>query len=443
MKPAAFSFDGGLFRIRTLAATMASAILATTSTTAQDASYSAILAQRINSLRVVARPIVSIDPSNVDFSDLRFLKSVIGDSRLVLLGEQSHGEGSVFLAKTRLIKFLHEEMGFNALAFESSFPACAKAWEMIRSGGDPHEAAKRALYPLWSERQQVQNLFEYLGEQAKREHNLILAGFDVRLAGRDDRLFSSELETRLRIGGSKLVDGSEWSWFRTSLDSLRRNEQRLQWTRAEWDRFASYLSDVESEVAKNERLDVGASMWRQTIRSISGLIRFARVPLSDWKRANTLRNLQMADNLLWLMNTCYPNERFVVWSANLHIARNLAVNKEAYDSLQTMADVLDTALNHRTYSVAFSGFEGQVTQWDGTPQPLETAFEGSLEGTLEKAGFKIAFLDFRGLPPEGQWLRAETYARPLGNTFKLFTWPNHFDGLFFIRNIEPSKRLTP
>ena len=65
------------------------------------------------------QPIRSTDARDNDYRDLQFLKELWKDKKLVLLGEQSHGEGTVFEAKVRLIKFLHEEMGFEIVAFES------------------------------------------------------------------------------------------------------------------------------------------------------------------------------------------------------------------------------------------------------------------------------------------------------------------------------------
>src|SRR5690606_20323100 len=53
------------------------------------------------------------------FADLRPLATAIGDARVVVLGEQSHGDGTTFLMKARLVEFLHREMGFDVLAFES------------------------------------------------------------------------------------------------------------------------------------------------------------------------------------------------------------------------------------------------------------------------------------------------------------------------------------
>ena len=51
--------------------------------------------------------------------DLQFLKKVIGNRRLVQLGESGHGVREFNIAKVRLIRFLHEEMGFDVIAFES------------------------------------------------------------------------------------------------------------------------------------------------------------------------------------------------------------------------------------------------------------------------------------------------------------------------------------
>ena len=74
----------------------------------------------------------SIDPNNTDFADLRPLENVIKNTKVVMLGEQSHGDGTTFLAKVRLIKFLHQELGFDVLAFESGLYDCNKVWTEIK-----------------------------------------------------------------------------------------------------------------------------------------------------------------------------------------------------------------------------------------------------------------------------------------------------------------------
>jgi len=64
---------------------------------------------------------------NDDFADLQFLKTVVGDRRLVQLGESGHGVAEFDSSKVRLVKFFHEQMGFDVMAFESSIYECFAA----------------------------------------------------------------------------------------------------------------------------------------------------------------------------------------------------------------------------------------------------------------------------------------------------------------------------
>ena len=165
-------------------------------------------------LSTQAIPVRSVDPSDRDFSDLEAFRGVIGDSRMVLLGEQSHGDGTVFLAKTRLIEFLHQEMGFDVLAFESGMFGMKKAWEAMVEERDPGEAFSMGASGIWAGSAQVQPLIGYLGEVVSSDRPLELAGFDSQSASGSRESLVPELESFLAAERSPLLTDRRWPGIR-------------------------------------------------------------------------------------------------------------------------------------------------------------------------------------------------------------------------------------
>ena len=125
--------------------------------------------------------IKSISPDSSDYADLETFGNAIGDARIVMLGEQDHGDAPAFLAKTRLIRYLHEKKGFNVLAFEADFFGLNQGWD---------EANKDRLqfflqgniFPLWTLCDACHFLFkQYIPQTHTTGSPIQVTGFDNQM----------------------------------------------------------------------------------------------------------------------------------------------------------------------------------------------------------------------------------------------------------------------
>ena len=61
----------------------------------------------------------TVDPGESN-EDLRPFLDLVGDARVVGLGECTHGSSEIHRLKHRLVRLLVEELGFSALVFEAN-----------------------------------------------------------------------------------------------------------------------------------------------------------------------------------------------------------------------------------------------------------------------------------------------------------------------------------
>ncbi len=394
--------------------------------------------------------VASVDPEQRDFADLQPLKDVIGDSRVVLLGEQTHGDGTVFLAKTRLIEFLHQEMGFDVLAFESGLFDMRNAWRAMIAGQDPLESFASGVFGVWAGSAEVEPLVAYLAEVAPTDRPLELAGFDSQFSDWMEENFLQELEAFLRAAESPLLADGRWVGVRRTLpgllDGSQRSEKPPEDERAE---FREVMAELREWLGGDQAPRSERSFWSQMLKSAmaqaEGMWAMDQANYSP-DMANP-RDEQMADNLLWLADHLYQGRKIIVWAATAHNVRNIReieIDSDLdYSQAVTMGERVWEALGDDVYSLGFTAYEGEAARWmfDSTMVTvLAVPTEGSLEDLMGRAGLENAIVDFRTAGPALDWLSARMIARPMGYVEEVADWTSQFDGMFFNRVME---RSTP
>lgn len=117
-----------------------------------------------------------------DRSDLSFLESLIGDARIVSLGEATHGTREFFQMKHRILDYLAEEMGFRLFAMEATWPEMNRIDDWVHGGeGDPAVLLSGQYFWTWNT-QEVMDLITWAREfnsgRPPEDHVSVL-GFDM------------------------------------------------------------------------------------------------------------------------------------------------------------------------------------------------------------------------------------------------------------------------
>lgn len=391
-------------------------------------------------------------PRQDDFADLRFLKTVIGDRRIVQIGESHHSVAEYGAVKTRLIKFLHQEMGFDVLAFESSIYECfAVDLEQL----PPADALLASIFSVWAF-DEVLPLFEYLKDSGRTPRPLALAGFDPQISSRTGVAGRPAFFERV-ISTLDPAYAREVAQFDAQfVDRIQREgpayayqeEERLV---AFYTRLATFL-DVNRErlIAQldGDRSSMIAHRVAWSSVKLVQLLRSYHANPNDTSLQGhmAIRDSAMADNLTFLANEFYPGRKIIVWAANLHVRH---ANEHTTWGFPTMGGWLARRFPDDLYTIGLYPNRGTVP---GTRLPftIDPAEPGTLERLLSDAGPSQLFVDLLNQPRnEGtRWMfepmlsRDASISGPQAMLPVLIVPRDQYDGLLFIDRVSAPRFLA-
>jgi len=115
------------------------------------------------------------------FDDMQPLKKVVGDARIVELGEATHGSREFFQLKHRMVEFLATQMGFTIFGIEANMPEAYRLNDYVLTGkGDPAALIKGMYFWTWNT-QEVLAMVQWMREfNASGKGRIQFTGFDMQ-----------------------------------------------------------------------------------------------------------------------------------------------------------------------------------------------------------------------------------------------------------------------
>jgi erythromycin esterase len=402
----------------------------------------------------------TMDAADEDFRDLEPLIDAIGSARVVQLGEPSHGAGASFAAKARLVKFLHQRMGFDVVAWESGLYDVHLTQMGMRAGDDGVAAAQAGILMVWSASEEVRPLFEYARASQSTSRPLDMAGFDrtMNAAYASDR-FAVDLRSFLRalrdqslrkhadelaeqalaahqhlFARSEMERRIELDWVSAAASGKALAQSPPQ-VRAEWEKtdaakLLGRKADIEAvdraadgllAMLRGQRaafLQVHAAKQitfmeraienlRDNDRNLYNNERPDRPAAGaaasalyneEWNRRDALN----ARNLRWLVEEGYPGRKIIVWAHNVHLMNAYYAADVGSIHIEPQAGGLEPSGVALAKWLANEVYTIGMTSYAGedgwnSAKPLAPAPQGSLEWRLHQLGKPYLFLDFRAL----------------------------------------------
>jgi len=366
-----------------------------------------------------------------DFSDLQFLKPLLAGKRIVQLGEASHGVAESSWAKVRLIKFLHQEMGFDVVAFEGAFDQCFDANKEIGTLA-PHDVMNHCMFWTWRTNE-VSTLFEYMAAVRKTARPLTLAGFDIQISG--SVVDKTRLRAMLAIADAALA--SRLDDFEKEVGAGKLlTAQRGASAQAFYEDVARALGAQRAALRKAGYVPMDIDVEIQAAHARGRLARMnEHLDVPNSKDGNTVRDAAMAEQLDFLLDSLYPQHKVIVWAHNMHVS-----NAPAAGDFPSMGELLAQRRREEMYTVGFYMGHGMAN--NGAPNPTQVFAPppDTVEGVLANGGMKYAFVDFSKAAPAAStsWFTAENTVREFGVWPKRIVPARSFDAIFYTDAVTPS-----
>ncbi|MGY6544234.1 erythromycin esterase family protein [Arthrospiribacter ruber] len=363
-----------------------------------------------------------------DFEELSIIDKWVKDKEIVFLGEPTHGDGSIFSARIKIIKHLVEKHGFDAVIFESNGYDAFFINELRKTGQISLDDFRQSTFSIWGNTEELQELWEFLLENEHVEflgmdhypHNLMKIQF---LADMKQEIKLSKEEIQLIQPMVDSIATTELLPRRYYLDSLE----------------LAMLGNLKSRLKNSTpslRLQEG----------VDNLIHFSAFESQDHLQGQFWPKFNYRDSLMFesLKRHTKIHKKVIVWLASAHGLENpssiidpddLREIGQTYSDMVTLGKLAKSHFGDKMLNLVFSAYSGSFYDFIDKKE-IEFRLDSvpNLEKYVIEKNKSITLVDLRKID-------SVFFSGILGFEYIQANWGKNFDGVFIIPEVKASKRL--
>jgi erythromycin esterase len=362
-----------------------------------------------------------------DFNNLSALRETLKDVEIIAIGENTHGLGQVFRVKSDLVKFLHKELGFNLILFESGFGDGALAWEQFDSLSTK-DLTLSFTSNFYYHSNEILELMEYVKSQDKK---LKIQGFDCQpqqnfLINRMsqivipiDSVFAKSVKVEFR-NFNKLYQ------YENDKDTISFYKQR--------DEFVSFLDRYTKIMKENEQrlLNSGTTQNEiETIRKSNQIFTdtYSKIEFGSmmgWPISANIRDKSLFETIKWFKEN-NPEAKIIIWAQNSHIENKPKPN----NSVNWMGHSLKVTYGNKYYSLGVDVYSGKNLEYNRSFD-FEHNNKEYLAYHLNKFNREVFILDLRN-NKQNDFINESLLGMESGGNTARFIAKERFDGILFVK----------
>lgn len=335
-----------------------------------------------------------------DSHDLDPLMERIGNARIVMLGEASHGTHEYYTWRSRITKRLIREKGFQFIAVEGDWPDCYKINRYIKHYDKENTQALDVIrqfsrWPTWMwANWEVIALTEWLhqyNDALPGQERIGFYGLDVY------SLWDSLHEIRQYLGrvDPGLLPAADDAF--QCFEPYRRDEGRSYARAARMvtdsceQEVINMLTDIRLRMAYHDHDVEAAFNAEQNALITVNAEKYYRSMLEGGAASWNIRDQHMQETLERLLKFHGRNARAIVWEHNTHIGDARATDMAAEGMFNIGELARKRFGDEEVVLVGFGSYSGTVVAGDNWGAPMKTvkvpeAMSGSWESLMHEAG---------------------------------------------------------